>query len=140
MRENAHSASHVPSAANPQLLLLPCPTPLPPSPVPSLSLFKQLNSHPTPHQHQRQISLGLFPEPAFHSDDFLTVIAASLALFFVLAFLYPVSRYIRALVLEKETKIKEVRPSMCSMCAVLDTCNADDGRIPLIIFTIHRRR
>lgn len=37
------------------------------------------------------------------------MIAASLALFFVLAFLYPVSRYIRALVLEKETKIKEVR-------------------------------
>ena len=58
------------------------------------------------------ISLGLFPEPAFHSDDFLTVIAASLALFFVLAFLYPVSRYLRALVLEKETKIKETMKIM----------------------------
>ena len=61
------------------------------------------------HPPTKQISLGLFPEPAFHSDDFLTVIAASLALFFVLAFLYPVSRYIRAVVLEKEAKIKEVR-------------------------------
>jgi len=58
------------------------------------------------------ISLGLFPEPAFHSDDFLTVIAASLALFFVLAFLYPVSRFLRALVLEKETKIKETMKIM----------------------------
>ncbi len=58
------------------------------------------------------ISLGLFPEPAFHSDDFLTVIAASLALFFILAFLYPVSRYLRALVLEKETKIKETMKIM----------------------------
>jgi len=71
-----------------------------------------LNSVSTQGPVETTISLGLFPEPAFHSDDFLTVIAASLALFFVLAFLYPVSRYLRALVLEKETKIKETMKIM----------------------------
>jgi hypothetical protein len=43
----------------------------------------------------RQVSLGLFPEAAFHSDNFLLVIAAFLALVFVIAYLYPVSRFIR---------------------------------------------
>ena len=71
-----------------------------------------LNSVSSQGPVETTISLGLFPEPAFHSDDFLTVIAASLALFFVLAFLYPVSRYLRALVLEKETKIKETMKIM----------------------------
>ena len=42
------------------------------------------------------MSLGLFPEAAYHTDNFQTVISASLALFFVVAFLYPVSRYIRS--------------------------------------------
>jgi hypothetical protein len=44
---------------------------------------------------ETRISLGLFPEAAFHSDTFQSIISFALALFFVVSFLYPVSRFIR---------------------------------------------
>lgn len=54
-------------------------------------------------------SIGLMPTEEFNSDDFQYVIASTLGIFYMLSFLYPVSRMIRALVLEKEQKIKEGR-------------------------------
>jgi hypothetical protein len=52
-------------------------------------------------------SIGLMPTEEFNSDDFQYVIASTLGIFYMLSFLYPVSRIIRGLVLEKEQKIKE---------------------------------
>jgi len=51
--------------------------------------------------------MTLMPTTAFRNDNFTQVIAGLLPIFYMLAFLYPFSRYIRALVLEKEEKIKE---------------------------------
>ncbi len=52
-------------------------------------------------------SIGLMPTKQFQTDDFQYVISSVLGIFFILSFLYPVSRIIRALVLEKELRIKE---------------------------------
>ena len=52
-------------------------------------------------------SVGLMPTQAYKTDDFQYVISSTLGIFYMLSFLYPVSRIIRALVLEKETRIKE---------------------------------
>jgi hypothetical protein len=52
-------------------------------------------------------SLGLMPTKSFVNDDFQVVISSTLGIFYILSFLYPVSRLIRALVLEKEHRIKE---------------------------------
>jgi hypothetical protein len=52
-------------------------------------------------------SIGLMPTESFESDDFQYVIASTLGIFYMLSFLYPVSRIIRGLVLEKEFRIKE---------------------------------
>lgn len=46
-------------------------------------------------------SLGMMPTVKFQSDDFQYVIASTLGIFYMLSFLYPVSRLIRGLVLEK---------------------------------------
>jgi ABC-type lipoprotein export system ATPase subunit len=52
-------------------------------------------------------SVGLFPEPRYRTDNFAEVISGVLPLFVILSFILPVSQLIRALVLEKERKIKE---------------------------------
>jgi ATP-binding cassette subfamily A (ABC1) protein 3 len=47
------------------------------------------------------------PTKSFKSDDFQYVIGSTLGIFYIMSFLYPVSRIIRSLVLEKEYRIKE---------------------------------
>jgi ABC-type Na+ transport system ATPase subunit NatA len=53
------------------------------------------------------VSMSLFPQPAYEANNFQQTIASLLPIFYMLAFLYPFSRMIRNLVLEKEMKIKE---------------------------------
>ena len=53
------------------------------------------------------VSMSLFPEYSLDANNFQAIIGTVLALFYMLAFLYPFSRFIRGLVLEKEEKIKE---------------------------------
>ncbi len=52
-------------------------------------------------------SISLMPTAAYETDNFQYIIASTLGIFYMLSFLYPVSRIVRALVLEKETRIKE---------------------------------
>jgi hypothetical protein len=52
-------------------------------------------------------SVSLMATEAFKTDDFQYVISSTLGIFYMLSFLFPVSRMVRALVLEKELKIKE---------------------------------
>lgn len=52
-------------------------------------------------------SVGFMPTEDFKSDNFQYVISSTLGIFYMLSFLYPVSRIIRSLVLEKEFRIKE---------------------------------
>jgi hypothetical protein len=47
------------------------------------------------------------PTTSYYTDSFQDVIANTLGIFYMLSFLYPVSRFIKVLVVEKETKIKE---------------------------------
>ena len=54
-----------------------------------------------------KVSMSLMPTDDYKSDDFQFVISSTLGIFYILAFLYPVSRLIRELVLEKEFRIKE---------------------------------
>lgn len=53
------------------------------------------------------VSMGLFPEQAYRTDQFQEIIASTLGIFYMLAFLYPVSRAVRVLVSEKEGRMKE---------------------------------
>lgn len=52
-------------------------------------------------------SVSLMPTAPYKTDEFQYVIKSVLGIFYMLSFLYPVSRIIRALVLEKESRIKE---------------------------------
>lgn len=52
-------------------------------------------------------SVSLMPTGAYLTDDFQLVISSVLGIFYMLSFLYPVSRIVRALVVEKETRVKE---------------------------------
>jgi hypothetical protein len=52
-------------------------------------------------------SVSIMPTESYLTDDFESVISSTLPLFYMLSFLYPVSRIIRSLVIEKETRIKE---------------------------------
>ena len=54
-------------------------------------------------------SVSLMPTTAYQTDNFQYVISSTLGIFYMLSFLYPVSRIIRSLVLEKETRIREGR-------------------------------
>ena len=54
-----------------------------------------------------QSSLSLMPTNSYRTDNFTQAIGGLLPIFYMLAFLYPFSRYIRGLVIEKEQKIKE---------------------------------
>jgi hypothetical protein len=47
------------------------------------------------------------PTEEYTTSNFQAIISSTLGLFYMLSFLYPVSRLIRALVLEKESRIKE---------------------------------
>ena len=67
-----------------------------------------------------QASVSLMPTRAFRSDNFFEAIGGVLGLFFMLAFIYPVSRLIRALVVEKELKLKEGMRMMGLRRSVLD--------------------
>lgn len=53
------------------------------------------------------VSMGFFPEQAFRTDEFQQIITSTLGIFYMLAFLYPVSRAVRVLVSEKEGRMKE---------------------------------
>ncbi|CAM9094590.1 unnamed protein product, partial [Laminaria digitata] len=53
------------------------------------------------------VSMGFFPEQAYRTDQFQQIIASTLGIFYMLAFLYPVSRSVRVLVSEKEGRNKE---------------------------------
>lgn len=53
------------------------------------------------------VSMGFFPEQAFRTDQFQQIITSTLGIFYMLAFLYPVSRAVRVLVSEKEGRMKE---------------------------------
>lgn len=52
-------------------------------------------------------SLSFMPTQDFVTDDFQYVISSTLGLFYMLSYLYPVSRMVRSLVLEKENRFKE---------------------------------
>eukprot|EP01038_Epipyxis_sp_PR26KG_P005748 gene5748-7937_t len=52
-------------------------------------------------------SVSMMPTSAYKTDNFQYVISSTLGIFYMLSFLYPVSRIIRSLVVEKETRIKE---------------------------------
>ena len=54
-----------------------------------------------------KVSLTMMPTTPYTANDFQSVIGSLLPIFYMLAFLYPFSRFIRNLVLEKEEKIKE---------------------------------
>ncbi len=54
-------------------------------------------------------SVSLMPTAPYKTDDFQYVISSTLGIFYMLSFLYPVSRIVRGLVVEKETRIKEGR-------------------------------
>jgi hypothetical protein len=49
----------------------------------------------------------MMPTAPYQTDDFQYIISSTLGIFYMLSFLYPVSRIVRSLVLEKETRIKE---------------------------------
>lgn len=65
-------------------------------------IFQQYN----PAQ-RTYVSVGLMPTVKYVTDDFQYVISSVLGIFYMLSFLYPVSRIVRGLVIEKENKIKE---------------------------------
>jgi hypothetical protein len=52
-------------------------------------------------------SVSMMPTESFKTDDFQFVISSTLGIFYMLSFLYPVSRIIRSLVLDKETRVRE---------------------------------
>lgn len=52
-------------------------------------------------------SISFMPTEEYTTSNFQAIISSTLGLFYMLSFLYPVSRLIRALVLEKEGRIKE---------------------------------
>ncbi|CAM9333504.1 unnamed protein product, partial [Choristocarpus tenellus] len=76
-----------------------------------LTLQKAVDEHilskTAGHRVYLNVSMGLFPEKAYHTDEFQDIISTTLGVFYMLAFLYPVSRMIRALVSEKEGGMKE---------------------------------
>lgn len=67
-----------------------------------------------------QASVGLMPSQPFLSDNFQYVISSTLGLFYILSYLYPVSRIVRSLVVDKETRIREGMKMMGLTDAVYD--------------------
>ena len=52
------------------------------------------------------------PTKAYKTDSFQKIISSTLAIFFILSFLYPISRIVQSLVMDKETRIKELMKIM----------------------------
>lgn len=52
-------------------------------------------------------SVSMMPTSTYQTDNFQFVISSVLGIFYMLSFLYPISRTVRALVVEKETRVKE---------------------------------
>jgi ATP-binding cassette, subfamily A (ABC1), member 3 len=79
--------------------------------LPSLPLFVKCVNRYIFSQYGADVnimaSLGAMPTKDYKTDDFQYVISSTLGIFYMLSFLYPVSRIIRALVIEKETRVKE---------------------------------
>lgn len=79
-------------------------------------------------------SVSLMPTTAYQTDDFQYVISSTLGIFYMLSFLYPVSRIIRSLVLEKETRIREgfrdLKFSSLKFCYCIWCCrHENDGLV-----------
>ena len=53
------------------------------------------------------VEFAPFPITAYTNNDFYTTVSGVFSFFFTLVFLFPVSRLIRGLVMEKETRIRE---------------------------------
>jgi hypothetical protein len=67
-----------------------------------------------------QVSVGLMPNRAFRTDNFFELAGNLLGLFFMLSFIYPVSRFVRAIVLDKEKRVKETMKIMGLRATVID--------------------
>jgi ATP-binding cassette subfamily A (ABC1) protein 3 len=67
-----------------------------------------------------QPSMALMPVRPYQADNFFDVIGVLFGLFFMLAFIYPASRLIRGLVLEKEAKLAEAMQMMGLAGWILD--------------------
>lgn len=65
-------------------------------------------------------SMALMPVRPYQADNFFDVIGALFGLFFMLAFIYPASRLIRGLVMEKEAKLRETMQMMGLASWILD--------------------
>jgi hypothetical protein len=61
------------------------------------------------------VEVAPFPQTAFKHNQFYTFASNVLAMFFMISFLFPASRLIRALVLEKETKARVMCPHHWSL-------------------------
>ena len=64
------------------------------------------------------VSMGFFPTEPYDANNFQSIISGLLPLFFLLAFLYPFSRFMRGLVLEKEEKVSTFN---CKLSIFLST-------------------
>lgn len=69
---------------------------------------------------EMEVSVGLMPTAAYTADNFFDIGGNLLGLFFMLMFLFPVSRFIRAIVLDKEKRIKETMKIMGLKPIVID--------------------
>ena len=67
-------------------------------------------------------SVSLMPTAAFKTDNFQSVVSNTLGIFYMLSFLYPVSRIIRSLVLEKESRIREGNRIFFVICKSTLSC------------------
>lgn len=55
----------------------------------------------------QQVQFVAFPQSAYQTNDFYSIVLPMMSFFFVICLLFPVSRLIRGIVMEKETKIRE---------------------------------
>jgi hypothetical protein len=79
----------------------------------------------------RQLRTVPFPTPPYINDIFADVISGVLGLFFTLVYIWPVTRIIKAIVEEKELRLKEgmrvmglkVSPSLSSALSLPSLCS-----------------
>jgi hypothetical protein len=65
-------------------------------------------------------SVAMFPTREFRADNFFELGGDLLGLFFMLSFIFPVSRFVRAIVIDKEKRIKESMKIMGVFPSVID--------------------
>lgn len=70
-------------------------------------IFNEYNSLRGIDNTEVSATVGMMPTAAYESDNFQYIISSTLGIFYMLSFLYPVSRIVRAVVLDKELRIKE---------------------------------